>query len=146
MALIPAFRRLRSRVLRRVFVRSTVYMAVLLTVFALLIASTTLYLQTAKLEIEAREHASQLASTIAPLAARELVQGNYDILDAMMSSLAVENHVVSVRTYAKGGFIVASDEASRRRLRSSMIDVDVLRSILDNTPALRENSGRIELI
>ncbi|MBD8892122.1 putative bifunctional diguanylate cyclase/phosphodiesterase [Roseibium litorale] len=135
-----------QKLLQRVFVRSTVYMALLLTVFALLIATTTFYIQAGKIEEEAREHASQLTVIVAPVAARELVQRNYRGLDQMMTSLASEKHVVSARVYGPEGHLVASDDGSRRRLPARMIDVDVLRAIFNNASYFRENSGHVELI
>ncbi|SHM97232.1 putative bifunctional diguanylate cyclase/phosphodiesterase [Roseibium suaedae] len=146
MNLIAAVRVLREKALQKVFVRSTIYMALMLCLFAFLVSVVTFHFQAGKIREDVEERAFHVAGFVASVVGPDLVRQNVDRLGQLMNQLASKNPIKFARVYSVEGKVIASDEDSSRRVSRRMIDVDVLRSILQGTQITRENDARVEQI
>jgi len=127
--------------LGRVFVRSTVYVVVLLLAFTTLVACFGYFSQVWKIEERLAENARNHAVLVSRIAAREIENKNYANVEKLLDALGDEALVVAAKAYTRFGHVFASDLDSRTNGALQAIDEDVLDAIQGQTTLTRETDA-----
>ncbi len=132
--------------LRRVFVRSTLYAVGGVLAFSLIFVAISYYAQISEIHDRLERVAQEKAQFVANISAREIEYKNYGEMERLLNAIAGDRYVTAAKAYSRFGHEFASDFASSSPTSNVPINEDALNAARWGKPYMHETADTIEYI
>jgi|GEM_PF-351178 len=133
-------------ILKRVFVRSTVYAVCGILGFSFFFIGISYYSQVSEITDRLERTAQEKAQFVANISAREIEEKNYGEMERLLNAVAGDRYVTAAKAYSRFGQEFASDVASAAPTSEVQFNIDALNAAQGGDDFLKETADTIEYI
>lgn len=132
--------------LKRVFVRSTLYAMGGILAFSFVVIAISYYSQVSGVKARLLNDARQKAHFVANISAREMKNKNYGEMERLLNSIAVDRYVLAAKAFSQSGHEFASDFASAKPVSEVPFNERALTAARHNREVIHETNEMIEYV